>query len=56
MKNFLLTVIFFSFGTAKIHAQDDLMKMLDDETKKDKKRAYVAATFKTSRLINGHSI
>lgn len=32
------------------------MKMLDDESKKEKKRDYTTATFKTSRLINGHSI
>lgn len=38
------------------HAQDDLMKMLDDETEKNKKPDYATATFKTTRLINGHSI
>ena len=32
------------------------MKMLEDESKKEKKRDYATATFKTSRLINGHSI
>lgn len=40
----------------KIYAQDDLMKMLEDEAKKEKKKDYATATFKTSRLINGHSI
>ncbi len=39
----------------KIYGQDDLMKMLEDETKKEKKRDYATATFKTTRLINGHS-
>lgn len=34
----------------------DLMEMLDEETKKDHKPDYVTATFKTTRLINGHSI
>lgn len=37
-------------------AQDDLMKMLDDELDKDKKPDYTTATFKTTRIINGHSI
>ena len=41
---------------AKTFAQDDLMKMLEDESKKEKKKDYATATFKTSRLINGHSI
>lgn len=37
-------------------AQDDLMKMLEEETEKDKKPDYTTATFKTTRLINGHSV
>jgi len=32
------------------------MKMLEADSKKEKKRDYATATFKTSRLINGHSI
>lgn len=32
------------------------MKMLEDETKDDKAIDYTTATFKTTRLINGHSI
>jgi hypothetical protein len=35
-------------------SQDDLMKMLDEDDKK--KIDYTTATFKTTRLINGHSI
>jgi hypothetical protein len=47
----LLTLVsFVAFG------QDDLMKMLDDETEKEKKPDYATATFKTTRLINGHSV
>jgi len=45
-----------SFALPRIYAQDDLMKMLDDDSKKTKKKNYATATFKTSRLINGHSI
>ncbi|MFN8253590.1 MAG: DUF5777 family beta-barrel protein [Ferruginibacter sp.] len=56
MKNLLITLAFCCTGILKIHAQDDLMKMLEDEAKKEKKKDYATATFKTSRLINGHSI
>jgi hypothetical protein len=56
MKNLLLIIVLTGFCFVKLHAQDDLMKMLEDETKKDKKKDYATATFKTSRLINGHSI
>lgn len=37
-------------------AQDDLMKMLEEETKSDRKPDVTTATFKTTRIINGHSI
>jgi len=37
-------------------AQDDLMKMLEEETKDENAINYTTATFKTTRLINGHSI
>lgn len=32
------------------------MKMLDEETKKDEKPDYTTATFKTTRIIQGHSV
>jgi hypothetical protein len=47
----LLTLLSFS-----AMAQDDLMKMLEDETETVKKKDYTTATFKTTRLINGHSV
>jgi len=47
----LLTLLSFSSM-----AQDDLMKMLEDETETVKKKDYTTATFKTTRLINGHSV
>jgi len=56
MKIFLLILFLLAASLPKIYAQDDLMKMLDDESKKEKKKDYTTATFKTSRLINGHSI
>jgi Membrane bound beta barrel domain (DUF5777) len=56
MKNLLIVCFFLAIALPRVHAQDDLMKMLDAETAKEKKRDYTTATFKTSRLINGHSI
>jgi Membrane bound beta barrel domain (DUF5777) len=56
MKNLLLITVLLGLGLSKVQAQDDLMKMLETEAKKEKKRDYATATFKTSRLINGHSI
>ncbi|NOT73491.1 MAG: hypothetical protein HOP08_01095 [Cyclobacteriaceae bacterium] len=37
-------------------SQDDMMKMLEQESEKDRKPDYATATFKTTRIINGHSI
>jgi len=48
---FILTII-----SGSAWAQDDLMKMLDEETTDKSKTEYATATFKTTRLINGHSI
>ncbi|HNK27245.1 MAG TPA: DUF5777 family beta-barrel protein, partial [Cyclobacteriaceae bacterium] len=54
-------IIVFGIGTLvtftlPTFAQDDLMKMLDDETTDKNKTEFTTATFKTTRLINGHSI
>lgn len=56
MKKIIVLIFLSGMVLPKLHAQDDLMKMLEDESKKEKKRDYATATFKTSRLINGHSI
>lgn len=56
-KKFFSFIITFAC-TAHIFAQDiDLSKMLEEESsKEDKTRTnYVSATFKSTRLINGHS-
>jgi hypothetical protein len=37
-------------------AQDDLMKMLEEEAKDEKAPDFTTATFKTTRIINGHSV
>jgi len=56
MKKTFFIIFLFSICLSKLYAQDDLMKMLEADSKKEKKRDYATATFKTSRLINGHSI
>jgi hypothetical protein len=48
--------LFVALFSLPAFAQDDLMKMLEAETEKDKKPDYATATFKTTRLINGHSV
>jgi hypothetical protein len=45
---------FFCLISTHIFAQDDLMKMLDNETKDQK--TFTTATFKATRLINGQTI
>lgn len=55
----LLILIFASIYAGHIFAQDiDLFKMLEDESnKEDKSRTnYTSATFKSTRLINGHTV
>ncbi|MBN8577772.1 MAG: hypothetical protein J0L66_12575 [Cytophagales bacterium] len=50
----VFTTLLVALSTAG-YAQD-LMNMLDQETEKQKKPDYVTATFKTTRIINGHSV
>jgi hypothetical protein len=52
----LSLIALLTFFSLAGFAQDDLMKMLEEETEKDKKPDYTTATFKTTRLINGHSV
>jgi len=49
----LFIIVLCSLSTV-IFAQDDLMKILDNETKNQTE--YVSATFKSTRLINGQTI
>jgi hypothetical protein len=52
-------LLFLAFFSKQIQAQDiDLNQMLEEEQKKEAKDKinYTIATFKTTRLINGHSI
>lgn len=52
-KIFILLVVFFSFQTSVL-AQDDLLKMLEEE--EEEVTNLTIATFKTTRLISGHSV
>jgi hypothetical protein len=52
MKNILFFVIFFA-GALKLNAQDDLMNLLDENKEET---SYTTATFKSTRVMNGHSI
>ncbi|UZR96555.1 DUF5777 family beta-barrel protein [Chondrinema litorale] len=53
MRKYFL-IIFSIILFSKANAQDDLLEMLNEES--DKIKTYVDATFKGTRLINGHSI
>jgi hypothetical protein len=55
MKQFLI-ILFFAGLSGTVFAQDDLMKMLDSDSTKHSATVYTTATFKTTRLINGHSV
>jgi Membrane bound beta barrel domain (DUF5777) len=56
MKKIVLFFLLFAAASVRMYAQDELMKMLEDEGKKEKKRDFATASFKTTRIINGHSI
>lgn len=51
----ILLVLFLLIGRHAV-AQDDLMKMLEEETEKTAAPDFATATFKTTRIINGHSV
>lgn len=54
MKKLYILTIAFVFFFSQSYAQDDLMNMLDDEVEEEIE--YTAYTFKSTRIINGHSI
>lgn len=51
MKKFSLYIIAMVLGLVSV-AQDELLELLDDEQGEE----YVSATFKSTRLINGHNV
>lgn len=52
----LLFSFFLLLAGIELLAQDDLMKMLEAETGQSSSKDFTTATFKTTRIINGHSI
>ncbi|HEX5171229.1 MAG TPA: DUF5777 family beta-barrel protein, partial [Cyclobacteriaceae bacterium] len=52
----LIAIVILSSFTKYAMAQDDLMKMLEEETRDNKTPDFTTATFKTTRIINGHSV
>jgi hypothetical protein len=56
MKQILLSSIIATAFSLTVFAQDDMMKILEEESEKNKKPDYATATFKTTRIINGLSV
>lgn len=54
LMNYTMATLFIHFFIVNLSAQDDLMKMLEEN--EDTQAQYVAATFKSTRIVNGHSI
>lgn len=50
----LLIAVFFSFVPVVIYSQEDLLNLLD--TEEDREVNFASATFKSTRIMNGHSI
>lgn len=55
-KSILATALILGCLISSAVAQDDLLDMLEKETEKDATPDFVTATFKTTRVINGHSV
>jgi opacity protein-like surface antigen len=58
LKKIILLIILLSAGKVKAQDTTDLMSMLESEVIGDSKNKtnYTTATFKTTRLINGHTV
>jgi hypothetical protein len=55
MKKLLLALFFVTLNSS-LFSQDDLLDILNDETPKNTTEDIVTATFKGTRIVNGHSI
>ena len=55
MKKILLAIFLITINTT-IYSQDDLLDILDEETPENVVEDVVTATFKGTRILNGHSI
>ncbi len=51
-----ILILTLSVLVLTVRAQDDLMDLLDEEVASDESADYTIATFKATRVINGHSI
>lgn len=54
MRQYLVTILLMLISP--LAYSQDLLNMLDEELDKDKKPDYVTATFKATRLTNGHTV
>ncbi|MFT6066695.1 MAG: opacity protein-like surface antigen [Paraglaciecola sp.] len=52
----LLLALFFVTLSSSLFSQDDLLDILNDETPENTTEDIVTATFKGTRIVNGHSI
>lgn len=50
----LYTLLFIALSVGSVQAQDDLMNLLEQNTPKEIN--YTTATFKSTRIMNGHSV
>jgi len=55
-KVFVLFLVANSFSLALFAQEDDMMKMLDEQTTEKPKKEFTTATFKGTRLINFHTL
>lgn len=53
---YLVLTFFFGIVSFQTFAQDDLMNMLENDTKDSATTEYTTATFKSMRVINGQSV
>jgi len=56
MKNKLFLILLGVICTFPVYSQDDLMDLLEEESDNQNEIDYTTATFKATRLLNGHSI
>lgn len=58
MKNKLFLYLIILLVSSQVFAQEELMQMLEEESRNEtaEDETYVTATFKGTRLINGHSV
>ncbi len=53
---FLTVLLVVTFTHFQLHAQEDLLELLEEETRTGDNTEYAYATFKATRIINGQSV